>query len=183
MVRSVLCEGWLTWRTCSTWLASQARRRCLATRASLICPLGVTHVSKKRAKPRVERQEPRCRRVDLAWNKAHGARVEFLETVWSMHYGSWMAHEHVGRGENTATQTNLGNAPSVSEARCSCRCDTCATRVWLVSHMNVESTRRSAGARPRGLYSVIYRDKSLLSSFDAPTCLAHVCHVAWRSLN
>ena len=46
-----------------------------------------TYVSKKRAKPRVERQEPRCRRVDLAWNKAHGARVEFLETVWSMDLG------------------------------------------------------------------------------------------------
>ena len=72
-----------------------------------------------------------------------------------MVYGSWMAHEHVGRGENTATQTNLGNA--LSEARCSCRCDTCATCLWLVSHMNVESTRRSAGARPRGLrYTVLY---------------------------
>ena len=31
MVRSFLCEGWLTWRTCSTWLASQTRRRCRIT--------------------------------------------------------------------------------------------------------------------------------------------------------
>ena len=27
-------RGWLTWRTCSTWLASQTRRTCLATRGS-----------------------------------------------------------------------------------------------------------------------------------------------------
>ena len=80
----------------------------------------------------------------------------------------WMAHV-----ENSNKQKPL-------RRKRSCRCDTCATRVWLVSHMNVESTRRSAGARPRGLYSVIYRDKSLLSSFDAPTCLAHTCHVASR---
>jgi len=38
-----------------------------------------------------------------------------------MVYGSWMAHEHVGRGENTATQTNLGNAPSQARSLVSMR--------------------------------------------------------------
>ena len=87
-----------------------------------------------------------------AWRTCRVSRNGMVYALWILDgpraRGSWRKHSN--------TNKFVGNAPSVSEARCSCRCDTCATRVWLVSHMNVESTRRSAGARPRGSYTVLY---------------------------